>query len=221
MEGTARRPRWAIGGVAAGLAAAALAAGPVHAGDLKTVPGESKRSGPGTLFDYVVKVERGIRIKRERFADTIQAILFSDRSWTGTGEVAFKRVRRGENTKIILAKPHTVDRLCAPLDTNGTYSCSIGERVVLNRRRWVRTVSHWPSSRRNYRRMLVNHEVGHRIGHGHRSCPGSRKKAFVMQQQSISLDGCRANWWPRKPELRATKRMYSASAAAGSPGFVD
>lgn len=195
------------------LATAAIAAAPARAGELETVPGESKRSGPGTLFEYVVKVERGIRIKRERFADTVQEILFSDRSWTGTREVAFKRVRgaadgRGEDTRIILAKPRTVNRLCAPLPTNGTYSCSIGSRVVLNRRRWVRTVDHWPSSRRNYRRMLVNHEVGHRIGHGHRSCSGPGEKAFVMQQQSIGLDGCRASWWPRKPELRATKRMY-------------
>jgi hypothetical protein len=221
MRGAALKRSTAIVTAVAALAAVALAAHPAHAGSLKAVPGESKRSGPGTLFDYVVKVERGIRIKREQFADMVQEILFSDRSWTGTREVAFERVRRGANTKIILARPHTVDRLCAPLDTNGTYSCSIGERVVLNHRRWVRTVDHWTSSRPNYRRMLVNHEVGHRIGHGHRSCPGSDKKAFVMQQQSISLDGCRANWWPRKPELRATKRMYSASAVKGSPGFVD
>jgi hypothetical protein len=221
MRGAKLRRLKATAAAAAALTALVLAAGPAHAGELETVPGESQRSGPGTLFDYVVKVERGIRIERQRFADTVQEILFSDRSWTGTGEVAFERVRHSPSTKIILAKPNTVDRLCAPLDTNGTYSCSIGERVVLNRRRWVRTVDHWPSSRRNYRRMLVNHEVGHRIGHGHRSCPGSGKKAFVMQQQSISLDGCRANWWPRKPELRATRRMYSASAAKGAPGYVE
>ncbi len=218
--GTLKRSK-ATATAAVALAVVALAVGPAHAGELRTVPGESERSGPGTLFDYVVKVERGIKIKREQFADTLQEILFSDRSWTGTREVAFKRVRRDPNTKIILATPNTVDRLCYPLDTNGKYSCNVGERVVLNRRRWAQGVSHWPSTRRNYRRMLVNHEVGHRIGHGHRSCPGGGRKAPVMQQQTIDLEGCRANWWPRKSELRATKRMYSASAANGSPGYVE
>ncbi len=174
---------------------------------LRTVPVETKRSGPGELFRYTVEVERGIRIDRREFARRVQRTLFDERSWSGTGAVAFKQVKRGGNTRLILARPDKVDRLCYPLQTNGTYSCSIGGLVVINHRRWVQAVDHWTSGRRNYRRMVVNHEVGHRIGHGHRPCGGWGERSPVMQQQSISLDGCRANWWPLKPELRATRRL--------------
>lgn len=201
-----------------------LAAAPgADAAGLKRVPGETGRSGPGTLFRYVVKVERGIRIDRDGFADDVRQILFDDRSWTGTRRVAFQQVRRRANTEIILARPRTVDRLCAPLQTNGMYSCNVGERVVLNLKRWRQGVSHWPSSRRNYRRMLVNHEVGHRIGHGHRNCPRSGRRAPVMQQQTIGLQGCRAGWWPTKRELRATRARYrsSASTSVGAASAVE
>ncbi len=199
------------------LAVAVVAPAPAAgAGALQRVPGDSPRSGPGTLFRYVVAVERSIRTDRQRFADQIQDILFDERSWTGTRRVAFRRVRRNPDTRIILARPDTVDRLCHPLPTNGTYSCRAGQKVVLNHHRWRRAVSHWPSSRASYRRMLLNHEVGHRIGHGHRSCPRPGAKAPVMQQQSSDLQGCRANWWPKRSELRATKRLYRGSAAASA-----
>jgi hypothetical protein len=168
------------GTISAGILAVAglgwLASG-ADARSLRTVPVETGRSGPGKLFSYKVEVERGMRIDRRAFAKRIQRTLFDERSWSGSGVVAFKQVERGGNTRVILARPDKVDRLCYPLPTNGTYSCSIGERVVINHRRWVRAVDHWTSSRRNYRRMVVNHEVGHRIGHGHRSCGGSGKKA--------------------------------------------
>lgn len=184
---------------------------------LKTVHESTGRSGPGTLYRYRIRYETRHGIRGDRFAKLVQEILFDDRSWTGTGGVGFKQVARGGNTTITLASPRTVDRLCYPLATNRKYSCTLGSRVVLNLRRWKKGVDHWHEGRTNYRRMLVNHEVGHRIGNGHRSCPGGGRKAPVMQQQTISLQGCRANWWPTRRELRAIKARFGSSAsAAGS-----
>jgi hypothetical protein len=49
--------------------------------------------------------------------------------------------------------------------------------------------------------MVINHEVGHFIGFGHASCGGAGQPAPVMQQQSISLQGCKFNPWPTASEL--------------------
>ncbi len=94
---------------------------------------------------------------------------------------------------IILASPCTVDRLCAPLNTGGYYSCRRGSKVILNVNRWTGATSWWPAPLKTYRRYLVNHEVGHYLGYGHVSCPPSGRLAPVMQQQTISLGSCVAN----------------------------
>jgi hypothetical protein len=53
--------------------------------------------------------------------------------------------------------------------------------------------------------MVINHETGHWLGQGHRYCPRRGAYAPVMQQQSISLQGCRAHIWPRRNEIRSVR----------------
>ena len=61
------------------------------------------------------------------------------------------------------------DRLCAPYLTNGIDSCANGGRAVLNLDALAQGASAYRHVER-YRRYLVDHEVGHLLGHGHRSC---------------------------------------------------
>jgi len=157
------------------------------------------RGGP--LFTYTVFVQQGLGLQRDKVAAMIDRTLADPRGWTRGGGVRFQRVERNASTYVYLAKPHTVDRLCAPLQTDGQVSCSIGQRVVFNHDRWMDAVPHWKGSVKTYRQMVICHEFGHRIGQGHRFCTGAGNPAPVMQQQTYGLQGCHENSWPLTSEL--------------------
>lgn len=166
---------------------------------LKVVRGESPVSGPGPRRRFIVEVDRRLDISGKNFAKRIKRILYSDKSWGGNGRLGMKRVDSGEaRFRVTLATPRTVDRLCAPLPTNGIYSCFNGYRAVINNMRWRRGAESygWKRHLKAYRHYLINHEVGHALGHSHRSCPGSGRPAPVMMQQTISVGACRRNGWP-------------------------
>jgi hypothetical protein len=151
----------------------------------------------GNLLRYQVKVERGTGQDPQRFATFVDSTLADKRSWIAGGDIRLRRVSSGPyDFTVYLTTPATTDRLCAPLPTNGFTSCRQGDKVVVNLARWVHGVDHWDSDLKTYRRYVVNHEVGHRLGQGHVRCPGRGELAPVMQQQSLKLAGCTGNAWP-------------------------
>ena len=70
------------------------------------------------------------------------------------------------------ASPETVDALRA-LQTSGEVSCGREGRAVLNLRRWVQATEELAADKTAYRQYLVNHEVGHLLGHRHERCGGA------------------------------------------------
>lgn len=164
--------------------------------------GEGEKVGHGLLYTYTVYVERPCRSRAHSFAAAVERTLADERGWIKSGRVAFQRVPKNGGTQLVLATPETVDKLCAPLETDGYVSCCMGHKVVINYQRWMYAVPHWPNLI-TYRQMLINHEFGHRIGQGHRVCTEGGKRAPVMQQQTYSLQGCRANAWPLRSELES------------------
>jgi len=159
-------------------------------------------SGPGALRTFSIQVESGLRINRDCFAEAVTEILFDERSWGARGEVAFRRVDHpGADLQVILASPAKTDELCYPLNTEGTLSCRVGRRIVLNALRWEVGVSAFGADLRGYQGYLVNHEIGHGLGQGHRSCPGAGSPAPVMMQQSKGVGSCLPNPWPLGYEL--------------------
>ena len=171
----------------------------VEAGDgrLAVVPGGGAASGPGEATPYVVEVEGGLGVDPAAFAREVEQVLGDPRSWSAGGRRALQRVDGGDvSFRVSLASPATADRLCAPLATNGYFSCGTGGRAVLNAARWLTGADAHPGPLPLYRQYLVNHEVGHLLGRGHEPCPGPGVPAPVMMQQTKGLDGCTPGSWP-------------------------
>lgn len=139
---------------------------------------------------------------RTAFEAAVSRILADPRGWGATGEIVFRHISTGRpRIWVKLATPPTTDRLCAPTRTNGIWNCRAGNSVVVNSDRWLTGRSTWPGSLTEYRALIINHETGHVLGFGHRGCSGAGTPAPVMQQQGVSLKGCRANAWPLASEL--------------------
>lgn len=146
---------------------------------------------------YVVEVEPATGVAPEAFAAAVEAILSDPRSWTARGDRSLQRVGYGRiDLRVTLASPDSVDALCWPLDTQGTQSCWNEDRAVINAFRWEHGATTYGSDLDAYRAYLVNHEVGHGLGHAHVDCPGRGEPAPVMLQQTLSLGGCVPNPWP-------------------------
>ncbi|MEF9885217.1 DUF3152 domain-containing protein [Streptomyces sp. P9-A4] len=175
-------------------------------GEFTTVPGFQKAPGKGRLIRYRIDIEKGLGLDPGLFADAVHKTLNDPRSWAGQGAMTFERVSSGESQFVLtLASPGTTGDWCAKsrLDTTvDNVSCDSAstERVMINAFRWAQgSATFGPKAMYAYRQMLINHEVGHRLGHGHVRCGTPGALAPVMQQQTKSLNiggiKCRANPW--------------------------
>lgn len=182
--------------------AAAGSAVPVPAsgsGRFVTAPGGSVPVGRGRIYRYLVVVEDDAGVPPEEFATAVERTLAEPRGWTASKRWGFQRVSGGaSDVTVYLATPATTDRLCAGVgvQTRGEVSCRGGRTVVINLRRWLTGVPHYADALDDYRHMVVNHEMGHFLGHGHVRCGQAGTLAPVMQQQTFSLRGCLRNPYP-------------------------
>jgi hypothetical protein len=165
-------------------------------GRLRAVSGRVPAPGPGRVIRVRVEVEGGLDVARRDFAAFVLDTLNDDRSWGHGEEVTFARTDGDADVRVVLASPQTSAALCQPLITYGRLSCRSGDMAILTLYRWVEAIEEYGSNRTGYRRYVVNHEVGHFLGHGHVGCPGQGRRAPVMMQQTKGLGGCRPNPWP-------------------------
>ncbi|MFJ6694160.1 MULTISPECIES: DUF3152 domain-containing protein [unclassified Streptomyces] len=162
--------------------------------------------GRGRTLTYVVQVEDGIGIPAQDVAAEVERILADERGWTADGKVGFRRVSGGASDfRVRLATAGTVDDICGQygLDTGGEVNCNVGQDVMVNLKRWLLATQYYADDVTSYRALIINHEVGHFLGHGHEGCPGAGRPAPVMMQQIKGLHGCRTNVWPYDAEGRA------------------
>lgn len=184
----------------------ALAADLEGDGKFDAVRGFDKAPGTGQKYRYRVDVEKGLGLDAELFAEAVQKTLNDDRSWAHSGGRTFERISSGTPDFVItLASPGTTAFWCAKsgLDTtvdNVSCDSAATERVMINAYRWAQGSETYGDQIHAYRQMLINHEIGHRLGYPHVTCDKDGELAPVMQQQSkfLTQDGitCRANPWP-------------------------
>lgn len=166
------------------------------------IPG-SDSDRTGRVVRYTVEIEGGLEELAGDFPAQVRRILVDERGWEvkdGLHFVAVSPEQRAQgeqvDVRIMFSSPSHVDRMCAPLSTNGRLSCHKNGNVMINAWRWANGAQTYGDDLDNYRIYLVGHEVGHALGHAHVGCPGSGRAAPVMLQQTLRLSGCRPSPWP-------------------------
>lgn len=186
-------------------------------------PGTAEAAGPPSrIITYEVRgLDNGSDL--EAFAAQAAETYADARGWSLGGAVAFVRVPTGGNFTLWLAAPSRVPGFGSPCSS--LYSCRQGRNVIINEARWLGGSPAWNASGaslRDYRHMVVNHETGHWIAFGHAFCSGGGRPAPVMQQQTISLQGCAPNSWPLDNERRAAASVLGVAIRYGEPfGILD
>lgn len=179
-------------------------------GRFEYAPGNGEVLGrSGRILRFRVAVERGSAVDVDAFAETVGETLGDERSWAGGGELRLQRVPAGadHDFTIYLATRTTAGTMCAAGGTDITVggrpytSCRATGKVIVNLDRWRLSSPRFTGSEvplATYRQYVINHEVGHELGHGHQGCPGAGRPAPVMMQQTLRLLGCEPYAWPRR-----------------------
>jgi hypothetical protein len=150
---------------------------------------------------YSIATAGKVTTRVEDFARQVAETLADARGWS-RANLVFTRVATGGRFTVWLSAAGRVPSFGKPCDA--VYSCRAGRNVVINEDRWKGATASWTkvgATLREYRNLVVNHEVGHWLGQGHGSCRRAGAPAPVMQQQSKDLGGCVANAWPLDREI--------------------
>ncbi|GGT15041.1 hypothetical protein GCM10010207_12510 [Streptomyces atratus] len=195
-------PRWSTD--AEGKTAAPSASGTSSGSGTFTVArAGASDTGKGKGNAYRVEVEDGSGVDPDRAAAEIARILAAPRGWSHHGERTFRQVTDGPAGLVIrIATPGTTDAICgrSGLDTYGEVNCRVGADVMVNLKRWQQGSPEFHGPLADYRALIIDHEVGHWLGHGHETCPGKGRPAPAMMQQIYGLKGCVSNPWPYDAE---------------------
>lgn len=141
----------------------------------------------------------------EDFRAKVAETLNDGRGWVRAG-LRFVEVTDGQDLNIILSDAVSLEGYNGYC--SGELSCTSGyNEVIINDIRWREGTAETAAggmSIRDYQNMVVNHEVGHWLGHySHiEACDVDGGAAPIMLQQSTGLRNCGTfNPWPLDSEL--------------------
>ncbi len=153
-------------------------------------------------FTYEVLEWGALTANSGEFATLASETMNDPRGWA-QGGLSFATVASGGDFSLVIAEASEVGKLAG---CSSEWSCRSGRYVIINQDRWDGATTAWNDtggSLRDYRHMVINHELGHWLGLGHSQCSATGNLAYVMQQQSITLGGCLPNPWPLLVEINA------------------
>ena len=138
------------------------------------------------------------------FANTVYRVLNDPRGWPRAGATFVKGDGDACNFTVVLSEAKYMPTFDSGCSTE--YSCRVDGNVIINLDRWNNGIGDWMKAGGDlarYRTMVINHEVGHALGHNdnENTCAGAGQSAPLMQEQSMHLDGCKVNEWPLDIEL--------------------
>lgn len=176
--------------------------------ELATQQSSASRSGSKGVITYNVTTRGAIRASLATFKTFANQTLNDSRGWSRLG-VSFQEVSSGGSFTLVLSEANQVPSF-NPSVCSSYWSCQIGSYVIINQDRWLGATDAWNSasgSLRDYQHMVINHETGHWLGHGHDNsgCSLPTQPAPIMQQQSMDLRGCKFNPWPLTSELWSSR----------------
>jgi uncharacterized protein DUF3152 len=164
-------------------------------------------SGPLRRFHVAAEIGSGEDVAG--FAAQVEATLGDPRSWVGGGGLRLQRMSPADpvDFTVFLATRESAAEMCSRGGTNIRQggipytSCRTTGRAIINLDRWRRSAPPYVAARvplAVYRQYVINHEVGHELGHHHEGCRRPGSPAPVMVQQTLDLGGCVPNAWPRR-----------------------
>lgn len=154
-------------------------------------------------YNYCVALRNVDEQYKAGFANKLRSVYDDERGWGLSGKISFVEASSGCDYTVWLSAASSVPSF-NPNVCDAYYSCTVGPNVIINFDRWQGATDPWNNaggSLDDYRSMVINHETGHWLGFGHQNCSGAGQLAPVMQQQSVSLQGCKFNPWPLPSEL--------------------
>ena len=174
-----------------------------------TKSSQSAKKSVKTIY-YHTKVWGSVKADFSDFRTKVAETLSDSRGWVRAG-LKFQEVsaKSKADVDVILSSPARLGKLSG---CSSELSCTTwNNQVIINDVRWRTgtTASNKAGmSQRDYQHMVVNHEMGHWLGHYQHepSCPNGGP-APVMLQQSTGLRGCDSfNAWPLDSELWTNKK---------------
>lgn len=171
----------------------------------------ASESGNGIITYTYCVASRGEVGDLTEFANMVFSTLNDPRGWPRAGVIFQENEGADPNTdpnacSMTLTLAAADQMTSFSTECSDEYSCRVGNDVIINVDRWNNATEGWLNAGgtvSRYRTMVINHEVGHRLGHldNELTCPAVNQPAPLMQQQSMDLLGCVPNEWPLDEEL--------------------
>ena len=171
----------------------------------------ASESGNGVITYTYCVASRGEVGDLTEFANMVFSTLNDPRGWPRAGVIFQENEGADPNTDLnacsMTLTLAAADQMTSfSTECSDEYSCRVGNDVIINIDRWNNATEGWLNAGgtvERYRTMVINHEVGHRLGHldNELTCPAVNQPAPLMQQQSMDLLGCVPNEWPLDEEL--------------------